>query len=77
MAGGVKGVGFQISRSVRQGCSLAPYLFLFFAEAISLFFTTEEVELKGVAMPLDGTNVVDIEFTDDTSSYVDGQINNL
>ena len=28
-------------------------------------------------MPLDGTNVVDVEFVDDTSLYLDGQINNL
>ena len=69
LAGGVKGDGFQISRSVRQGCPLAPYLFLFFAEVMSLFFTTEEVGLKGIAMPLDVTNVVNL--------YLDGQINNL
>ena len=73
----VKGDGFQISRSVRQGCPLAPYLFLFFAEAMSLFFIAKEVGLKGIATSLDGTNVVDVEFADDTSLYLDGQINNL
>ena len=44
---------------------------------MSLFFTTKEVGLKRIAMPLDGTNVVDVEFADDTSLYLDGQINNL
>ena len=46
LAGGVKGDGFQNSRSVRQGCPLAPYLVMFFVEAMSLFFTAEEVGLK-------------------------------
>ena len=77
LAGGVKGDEFQISRSVRQGCPLAPYLFLFFAEAMSLFLTAEDVGLKGIAMPIDGTNVVDVEFADDTSLYLDCHNNNL
>ena len=44
---------------------------------MSLFFTTKEVGLKRIAMPLDGTNVVDVEFADDTSLYLDDQINHL
>ena len=43
----------------------------------TLFFIVEEVGLRGIAMPLDGTNVVDVEFADDTSLYLDGHINNL
>ena len=39
---GDKGERFPISRSVRQGCPLAPTLFLFFAEAMSK--TDEESE---------------------------------
>ena len=50
---------------------------LFFVEAIRLFFVVEDVGLKGIDMPLDGINVVDVEFTNDTSLYLDGQINNL
>ena len=77
LLGGVKGDVFQISRSVQQGCPLAPYLFLFSVEAMSLFFVVEDVGLKGIVMPLDGTNVVDVEFVDDASLYLDGQITNL
>ena len=44
---------------------------------MNLFFTVEEVGLKRIAMPLDGTNVVDVEFANDTSLYLDGKINNL
>ena len=60
LAGGVKRDEFQISQSVRQGCLLAPYLFQFFAEAMSLFLNVEEFGLTGIAMPRDGTNVVDV-----------------
>ena len=50
---------------------------LFFVEAIRLFFVVEDVGLKGIDMPLDGINVVDVEFTNDTSLYLDGQLTNL
>ncbi|MCO5563867.1 hypothetical protein L7F22_017517 [Adiantum nelumboides] len=35
--GGHVGKCFTLSRSVRQGCPLAPYLFLFFAETMALY----------------------------------------
>ncbi|MCO5560377.1 hypothetical protein L7F22_013992 [Adiantum nelumboides] len=35
--GGHVGRTFTLSRSVRQGCPLAPYLFLFFAETMALY----------------------------------------
>ena len=44
---------------------------------MSLFFAPEDVGLKAIFMPLDGTNVVDVEFVDDASLYLDGQITNL
>ena len=44
---------------------------------MSLFFTVKEVGLKGITMPIDGTNVVDVEFADDTSLYLDGQNNHM
>ena len=44
---------------------------------MSLFFTVEDVGLKGITMPLDGTYVVDVEFVDDTSLYLNGLLTNL
>ena len=41
-----KGPSFLISRSVRQGCPLAPYLFLFFAEAMSNYLNHQGMGLK-------------------------------
>ena len=63
LLGGVKGDVFQISLSIQQGYPLAPYLFLFFVEVMCLFFVGEDVGLNGKAMPLDGTNVVDVELS--------------
>lgn len=45
MAGG-RGPSFALSRSVRQGCPLAPFLFLFFVEAMSIYLAAEEVGLR-------------------------------
>ena len=35
LVGGARGNNFLITRSVRQGCHMAPYLFLFVGEAFS------------------------------------------
>ena len=45
---GDRGERFSISRSVRQGCPLAPSLFLFFAEAMSNFLTDQDTGLRGL-----------------------------
>ena len=74
LLGGVNGDVFQISWSVRQGYRLAPYLFLFFVEAICLSFVAKDVGLNRIAMLVDGTNVVDVELVDGTILYLDDQI---
>jgi hypothetical protein len=41
LLGGEKRPIFHLTRSVRQGCPLAPFLFLLFAEAMSVFLNAE------------------------------------
>ena len=53
------------------------WFFCFFTEAMSLFLVVENVCLKGIAMPLDEKNGVDVEFADDTGLYLDGYLINL
>ena len=65
-------MGFKFLKVYGKAFHLHHIYFRLFAEMMSLFFTVEEVGLKGIAMPLDGTNVVDVEFVDDTSLYPDG-----
>ena len=76
LAGGV-GSRFNITRSVRQGCPLAPFLFLLFSEAMHLFLTAQSTGLRGLAMPLNGQDILDSELADDTALYVDGMLTNL
>ena len=47
LAGG-RGLCFALSRSVRRGFPLALFLFLFFAETMSVYLTAEEVGLRGL-----------------------------
>ena len=76
LAGGV-GPRFNITRSVRQGCPLAPFLFLLFAEAMHAFISSQSIGLRGLAMPMHGQDILDSEFADDTALYVDGTLTNL
>ncbi len=71
---GQKGSSIQLTRSVRQGCPLAPFLFLFFAEAMSCYLNHMSTGLKGI---ISGMEVLDAEFADDTGLYLEGTIENL
>ena len=64
------GQAFSISRSVRQGCLLAPFLYLMIGEAFS------NVEnIRGLQWLED--QILDCQFADDTTLYVQGSHNNL
>ena len=67
---------FSISRSVRQGCPLAPFLFLLVAEAFSVHLNSQYANIKGLALPMPNANV-DSEFVDDTTLYVHASQSNL
>lgn len=56
LVGGAKGSKFARSGYVRQGCSLAPILYLFLAEAASIYFTAQQTGLQGLALPFSGTH---------------------
>ncbi len=65
--GGFTGRSFEISRSVRQGCPLAAYLYLFVGEALSDFIRAQHEEIRGVSLPLAGErDLTDQEYADDT-----------
>jgi hypothetical protein len=74
---GEKGPSFSISRSVRQGCPLAPYVFLFFAEAMSCYLNHQGTGVKGIQIPPMVQDLVDVEFADDTRLYLRGSLENL
>ena len=74
---GDRGDRFSITRSVRQGCPLAPTLFLFFAEAMSSFLVAQETGLQGLRLPIREEALLDAEFADDTAMYLAGHEDNL
>ena len=64
---------FQLSRSVRQGCALAPYLSLFVAEAMGYFLQATSQGTLGLFLPIrQDHELLDTEFVDDTASTVRG-----
>ena len=62
LVGGARGDRFALSRSVRQGCPLAPFLFLFFAEAMSGYLSAQDVGLQGLSLPIRDEELLDSEF---------------
>ena len=74
---GEYGTLFPISRSVRQGCPLAPFLFILFGEALSSYLRSSTTGIKGLVLPITQSTVLDVEFADDTTLYVDGESTNL
>ena len=76
LAGG-RGPNFTLSRSVRQGCPLAPFLFLFFAEVMCILLAAEDVGLWGLQMPIHEEALLDAEFADDTNLYLEGHEANV
>jgi hypothetical protein len=72
---GLMSPAFKLSRSVRQGCPLAPFLYLSIADYLGYVLGGEGVE--GIALPdLDHT-VINQEFADDTNLYLVGTADNL
>ncbi|MCO5573137.1 hypothetical protein L7F22_026902 [Adiantum nelumboides] len=67
--GGHVGRNFALSRSVRQGCPLAPYLFLFFAETMALYLRGRTPQIRGLHMPVDvSPDLVEQDYVDDTET---------
>lgn len=76
--GGFLGQSFAISRSVRQGCPLAPYLFLFLAETMHSFLHRRTPHITGLHLPMAGhRDLLDSQFADDTMLYVTYSIQTL
>ncbi|KAH7306937.1 hypothetical protein KP509_22G038200 [Ceratopteris richardii] len=51
------GPRFQLTRSVWQGFPLAPFLFLFFVEAIACFLTAPQTDLRGLKLPFSNSEL--------------------
>ena len=68
---------FPISMSVRQGCPLAPFLSILFEEVLSSYLRLSSAGTNGISLPFTQPIVLDAEFANDTTLYVDEEIGNL
>jgi hypothetical protein len=70
---GGQSIKFQIKRGVRQGCPLAPYLFLLVQEVLNLVVKNAEAKgkIKGIRLPDSEKTQLISQFVDDTSFILD------
>ncbi len=68
---GEAGPVFQLARSVRQGCPLAPYLFILVTNVLGHMLEDPRYDVKGLNLPRGG-RLRDQTFTDDTTLYLKG-----
>jgi len=73
---GVVGPTFQLARSVRQGCPLAPYLFIIATDILGYMLADPRHGIEGLTLPKGG-RIRDQTFADDTALYLKGDEGNL
>ena len=68
---------FSISRSVRQGCPLAPFLFFIVMETFSMYLNSSQVSRNGTTLPAMQQQLLDSKFADGTEIYIQGNCHDL
>jgi hypothetical protein len=67
---------FPLQRSVRQGCPLAPYLFLLTVDMLGQMMQHEDYGVKGLRLP-DKISITNQMFADDTLLLLEGTPENM
>ena len=67
---------FKLQRSVRQGCPLAPYLFLLTVDVLGQMLQHPGCNVKGLRLP-DNSTITNQMFADDTLLLLDGTSDNM
>jgi len=73
---GVAGPNFQLARSVRQGCPLAPYLFIIVTDVLGYMLDDPKHGVEGLSLPKGG-RIRDQTFADDIALYLKGTPANM
>jgi hypothetical protein len=67
---------FKLERSVRQGCPLAPYLFLLTVDVLGQMLQHPDCQVKGLRLPYN-TSITNQMFADDTLLVLEGNPANM
>lgn len=67
---------FPLQRSVRQGCPLAPYLFLLTVDVLGQMLQHPDYRVQGLRLP-DNSSITNQMFVDDTMLFLDGTRDNM
>ena len=67
---------FKLQRSVRQGCPLAPYLFLLTVDVLGQMLQHPDCEVRGLRLP-DRSIITNQMFADDTLLLLEGNPDNM
>ena len=73
---GEQSKAFNLQRSVRQGCPLAPYLFLLTVDVLGQMLQHPECHVKGLRLP-DNSYITNQMFADDTLLLLEGTPENM
>jgi hypothetical protein len=73
---GVVGSSFPLARSVRQGCPLAPYLFIMATYVLGHMLEDQRFGVEGLSLPRRG-RLLEQTLADDTTIYLQGSCVNL
>ena len=73
---GEQSQAFKLQRSVRQGCPLAPYLFLLTADVLGQMLQHPDCQVKGLRLP-DNSYITNQMFADDTLLLLEGTPDNM
>ena len=74
---GHRGPSIPLRMYVRQGCPLAPYIYLFITKAFSFFLNRLDAGIRGLVVPHESKDLLDSEYADDTMLYLQGNDDNL
>ena len=66
-----------MSRSVRQWCPLAPFLFLIGTQIFSAYLNSACTGIQGLVAPISNKMILDVEFADDTALYMHAEEGSL
>jgi hypothetical protein len=76
LVNGQTGQSFEMERGVRQGCPMAPYMYLFVQDVLGHMISDPENGIEGLTMP-DKSILKEAFFADDSTLYFKGTEENL